>query len=65
MRWVDVGGGIGVVDRPGGVPIDLAAINTHLQVALSLSHPAASRASHPRRCGVVRRLLGRRCRRLR
>jgi hypothetical protein len=32
VQWVDVGGGIGVVDREGGVPIDLAAVSTGLQV---------------------------------
>jgi hypothetical protein len=32
VQWVDVGGGIGVVDREGGVPIDLTAVSTGLQV---------------------------------
>jgi len=30
LRWVDVGGGLGVVERPGQVPLDLAAVDTSL-----------------------------------
>ena len=31
LRWIDVGGGLGVVERPGQQPLDLAAVNEGLQ----------------------------------
>lgn len=30
LRWVDVGGGLGVVERPGQTPLDLSAVQTGL-----------------------------------
>jgi diaminopimelate decarboxylase/aspartate kinase len=30
LRWVDLGGGLGVVERPGQSPLDLAAVDTAL-----------------------------------
>ena len=30
LRWIDVGGGLGVVERPGQQPLDLAAVNEGL-----------------------------------
>ncbi len=30
LRWVDVGGGLGVVEKPGQAPLDLDALNTLL-----------------------------------
>jgi len=34
LRWIDVGGGLGVVERPGQVALDLAALNERLAVVL-------------------------------
>jgi len=34
LRWVDVGGGLGVVERPGQVALDLVALNERLQGVL-------------------------------
>ena len=30
LRWIDVGGGLGVVERPGQVPLDLLGLNERL-----------------------------------
>ncbi|MCP4871933.1 MAG: bifunctional aspartate kinase/diaminopimelate decarboxylase [Proteobacteria bacterium] len=37
LRWIDVGGGLGVVERPGQQPLNLDAVNTSLaQIAAGL-----------------------------
>jgi len=34
LRWIDVGGGLGVVERPGQAPLDLSAMNERLAAVL-------------------------------
>lgn len=34
LRWIDVGGGLGVVERPGQTPLDLGAMNERLASVL-------------------------------
>lgn len=36
LRWVDVGGGMGVVERPGQAPLDLDALNARLSEVAAL-----------------------------
>ena len=37
LAWIDVGGGLGVVDRPGQPPLDLEGVNTALAAVDGLS----------------------------
>lgn len=41
LQWLDVGGGMGVVERPDSLPLDLAAMGAELAAALADSVTAA------------------------